>query len=180
LLTAAEFAQVPKPPDGSTQELVRGVVITKSPPGFEHGHIQGNTFYLLKHHVRPHKLGRVTVESGMLTERDPDTVRGPDVAFWSAERLPLDQPLPRGYPEVAADLCAEILSPSNRLAQIREKMREYFNRGVRMVWVIDPEDRTVTVYRSPDEGRLLHESATLTGEEVVPGFQCLVAEFFAE
>ena len=86
---------------------------------------------------------------------------------------------PEGYPDVAADLCVEVLSPGNSLRRIREKLREYFARGVRMVWIIDPEDRTITVYRSVDEGRLLHENATLDGEDVLPGFSCRVAEFFA-
>jgi Uma2 family endonuclease len=61
---------------------------------------------------------------------------------------------------------------------MRDKLREYFTRGVRMVWIVDPEDQTVTVYRSPDEGRLLHESTTLTGEDVIPAFSCPVAAFF--
>jgi Uma2 family endonuclease len=120
----------------------------------------------------------VTVGSGLVTERDPDTVRGPDVSYWSYERLPADQE-PEGYPEVAADLCAEILSPSNRPGKMREKVREYFTRGVRMVWLIDPEDRNVWVYRAPDEARVFHEGATLSGEDVLPGFSCRVSDLFA-
>jgi Uma2 family endonuclease len=80
---------------------------------------------------------------------------------------------------MAPDLCVEVLSPSNRMARIREKLAEYFQRGVRMVWIADPEDRTVAVYRSPEEGRILHETATLTGEDVLPGFSCQVADLFA-
>ena len=93
--------------------------------------------------------------------------------------IPPDQPDPEVYPEVAADLCVEVLSPGNRLGEIQEKLREYFARGVRMVWVVQPEDRTVTVYRTADEGHLLHESATLTGEDVLPGFSCPVARLFS-
>jgi Uma2 family endonuclease len=118
------------------------------------------------------------VETEVVTERDPDTVRGPDVSYWSAERLPLDQ-VPQGYPELAPDVAIEVLSPHHEMAKIREKMAEYFQRGVRMVWIVDPEDRTVAVYRSMDEGRVLHENATLSGEEVLPGFSCRVAELFA-
>ena len=148
------------------------------PPGFEHGDIQLTIGILLRNYAQAHQLGRVIVEGGLITERNPDTVRGPDVTFWSAERMPLDQPKPRGYPEVAADLCVEVLSPGNRLREIQEKLREYFARGVRMVWIVQPEDRTVTVYRSVDEGHLLHESATLMGEDVLPGFSCQVAALF--
>jgi Uma2 family endonuclease len=178
LLTAEEFARLPEPPNGWKEELVKGVIVMTPPPRFGHGKIQLAVGSLLRFHVLAQCLGQVTVESGLVTERDPDTVRGPDVAFWSAERLPLDQPEPTCYPEVAADLCVEILSPDPRFRKVREKLREYFTRGVRMVWVVDPEERTVTVYRSPDEGRLLHESATLSGEDVVPGFSCPVAAFF--
>ena len=178
LMTADEFAQLPNPPDGSKQELVRGVIVTMPPPGFRHGLRQGRAYGLLDHYARTTRRGRVTVESGLVTERDPDTVRGPDVAFWSAERLPLDRE-PEGYPDVAADLCIEVLSPNKRLRLIREKMREYFARGVRMVWIIDPEDRTIAIYRSLEEGRLLHENATLVVEDVLPGFSCPVADFFA-
>lgn len=178
LITAEEFFKMPEPPDGSQQELVRGAVVTTAAPGFRHGVRQGRAFALLDEYARRTRSGRVTIETGLITERDPDTVRGPDVAFWSAERLPLDQE-PEGYPDVTADLCVEVLSPSNRPGQIREKLHEYFARGVRMVWLIDPEDRAVRVYRSPQEARLFHEGATLDGEDVLPGFACPVADLFA-
>lgn len=177
LITAAEFAQMPEPPDGSKEELVRGVIVAMPPPGFRHGVCQTNVAFLLKSHTRATRCGRVTVESGLSTEQDPDTVRGPDVAFWSAERLPLDQ-TPEVYPDVAADLVVEIQSPSSRRRTTQDKIREYLNRGVRMIWIVDPEARSVTVYRQASEGRLLWEDATLTGEDVLPGFQCRVAEFF--
>jgi len=177
LITAEQFARMPEPADGTKQELVRGVIVTMPPPGFAHGHCQLRVGSFLDSYARSSKRGRVTVETGLITQRDPDTVRGPDVAFWSVESLPLEQ-WPEGYPEVAADLCVAVLSIHKRLAQLREKLREYFARGVRMVWIVDPEDHTVTVYRSPDEGRLLHESAILSAEDILPGFSCRVAEFF--
>ncbi len=177
-ITAGEFFHMPEPADGSKQELVRGEIVMVPPPGFEHGDVQCGVGALLRTFVKSRGLGRVTVESGVVTECDPDTVRGPDVAFWSADRLPLDQPRPQGYPAVAPDLCVEIRSPGDRPGEIQEKVREYLNRGVLIVWVVDPRQRTVTVYRSPDEGRVLHESATLSGEEVLPGFICRVAELF--
>ncbi len=93
---------------------------------------------MLRQYARSNRSGRVTVESGLQTEFDPDTVRGPDVAFWSAERLPLDQ-MPEVYPDVAADLVVEIQSPSSRRQTTQDKIREYLDRGVRMVWIVDPE-----------------------------------------
>jgi Uma2 family endonuclease len=177
LITAEEFFLMPGDRNGH-QELVRGEVVTMCRPGFRHGLIQARVSQKLNEYAASHRFGRVTIESGLVTERGPDTVRGPDVAVWSFERLPPDQE-PIGYPDVAADLCVEILSPNDRPGEMREKVREYFTRGVRMVWVIDPEDRAVRVHRSPDEDRLLDELATLDGDDVLPGFSCRVADLFA-
>jgi Uma2 family endonuclease len=178
LMTAEEFAGLPQPADGSRQELVRGRIVTRPPPGFRHGEVQLAIGTILRQFVRANQLGRVTVESGLRTESDPDTVRGPDVAFWSKERLPLDQK-PAVYPEVAADLCVEVLSPHVTRARMNTKIREYFARGVRLLWVVDPEQQTVTIYGKPGEGRVVWDDATLTGEDVLPGFTCPVAEFFS-
>lgn len=179
LLTAEEFAKLPNPADGSKQELVRGEVVTMPPPGFRHGIVQLNVATLLKACAKQHKLGRITVESGVVTERDEDTVRGPDVAYWSYERLPADQ-VPEGYPGAAPDLCVEVKSPSNTEQRTTKKVGEYFACGARMVWVVDPEERTVTIYRKPGDGRVLWEDATITGEDVLPEFSCPLSEFFQE
>jgi Uma2 family endonuclease len=177
LLTADEFSRRPEPEDGSKEELVRGVVITMPPPGFEHGLGQGRVYGLLDSYTRPRRLGRLVIETGLITERDPDSVRGPDVSYWSAARLPFDQ-RPRGYPDVAADLCVEVLSPSRRPADIAEKVREYLQAGVRLVWIIDPITQTLTVHRPQQPERVLTVNDTLSGEDVVPGFTCLVADLF--
>ena len=174
LITAEEFIQMPDPPDGSQQELVRGEIITMPPPGMFHGVSCLKTGHRLYSFVEANRCGTVTVnDAGIITECDPDTVRGAVVAYWSFERLP---EVPVGYTEIAPDLAVEVLSQWTKMRQLRIKIQEYFRRGVRMVWVIAPEDRTVTVYRTPDEGRLLHESATLSGEDVLPGFSCRVAD----
>ncbi len=101
------------------------------------------------------------------------------MAYWSAERLPLEQESPLGYPDVAPDLCVEVLSRSERRRSVRAKIREYFDTGVRMVWVVEPDDRSVTVYRSPGDARVVDEAAVLSGEDVIPGFSVPVAELFA-
>jgi len=178
LLTAEEFLLMEPPADGSKVELVRGEVINVCRPGFRHGLVQGRVWGVLDQFGRTTRHGRAVVETGVVTERGPDTVRGPDVSYWSAQRLPLDQ-IPSGYPDGAPDVAVEVLSPTNRAGKIREKLEEYFARGVRMVWVVDPEDRTLTIYRSPDEGRIFHEKATITGDDVLPGFTCRVAELLS-
>lgn len=178
LITAEEFMRMPDPPDGSKQELVRGEIVTMPPPSFRHGICQGNVIALLHAYARSSGLGRVTPESGVITERDPDTVRGPDVTYWSFKRLPVSEVVDT-YPNVAPDLIVEVISAAKHLAKVMDKLPEYFERGVSMVWIVDSEERTVRVYRSADEGRVLHTTATLTAEDVLPGFSCKVAELFA-
>jgi Uma2 family endonuclease len=177
LITADEFYRVPDPPDGSKQELVRGVIVTLPAPGFAHGCCQVNAATLVQAHAKASRLGRVTIASGVVTETGPDTVRGPDVSYWSHERMPPGQE-PVDYAHVAPDLVVEVLSPNDADRHLTRKVREYFALGVRLVWVLDPLTGTVAVYRRPGEGRVLWEDATLEGEDVLPGFSCKVAEFF--
>ncbi len=177
LLTAAEFASRPEPEDGSKEELVRGEIVTMPPPNFMHGIVQLNIGFLLKTFLKENRIGRATVESGLVTELDPDTVRGPDVAYWSYERVPSGES-PDVYPDVAADLVAEVLSPSNTRGIIQAKIREYFASGVRIVWVVDPDEQSVTVYTKPGDGTVLWNDATLTAGDVLPGFTCPVASLF--
>jgi Uma2 family endonuclease len=178
LLTAEEFFALPDPPDGSKQELVKGRVVTMPGPGVEHGEVQGQVYFLLKTYLNQNKLGRVMVESATVLERKPDTVRGPDVSYYSKERLPLDKRVV-GYHDEVPDLCVEVVSPSNSLKQLKAKAKEYLFAGVRLVWIIDPEDRTATVITEPLESRTLEADATLDGGDVLPGFSCKVSDLFA-
>jgi Uma2 family endonuclease len=168
LLTAEEFLLLPEPENGSHQELVRGEIITTAPPGGMHGVSCLKAGRRIGDFVERNDLGTVTSnDTGFITER------GPDISFWSKERLPA---VPVGYIETAPDLLVEVLSPSNSSKQIRAKLKEYCASGVRLVWVIAPEDRTLTIYRIPDEGRVLHESALVSGEDVLPEFACRVSD----
>lgn len=174
LLTAEEFFLLPDPGDGSQQELVRGEVITMPPPGTLHGVTCVKAVRKIGNFVEDNDRGTLACnDSGFITERDPDSVRGPDISYWTKERL---REIPVGYTDIAPDFLVEVLSPSNIWKHIRAKLREYFAKGVRLVWVIAPEDRTLTVYRTADEGRVLHETATVTGEDVLPGFSCRVSD----
>ncbi len=175
LITAAEFMNMPEPADGSKQELVRGEIVAMPPTKQEHGLVQAQIVWLLKNLVMPNRLGWVGSESGVVTEHDPDTVRGPDVYYFSLERMPNR---PSEYAAVAPDIAVEIRSPSDRTGAVREKVREYLAAGVRLVWVVDPETRTVMVYAGTMRGTELDESDTITGGDVLPGFSCKVADFF--
>jgi Uma2 family endonuclease len=174
LITAEEFARMPEPPDGSRQELVQGVIITMPPPGGLHGICCLKAGRVLGNFVYDKGLGQVASnDAGFITERDPDTVRGADVAFWSRERLP---EVPKGYIGVPPDIAVEVVSPEDHFLRVQKKVTHYMTHGVRVLWVVDPEDRSVTVYR-PDQGlRILANSDTLSCEDVLPGFSCRVAD----
>jgi Uma2 family endonuclease len=175
LITAEEFFHLPNPPDGSRQELVRGVIVTRPPPGGRHGACCSRIDRRLGNHVDANQLGTVCAnDTGFISERDPDTVRGPDISFWSKKRLP---EVPEGYIEIPPDLAVEVVSPNDHYSRVQKKVRHHLTHGVRLVWVVDPEDRSVTVYRSL-QGTMLDESAVLSGEDVVPEFSCPVAELF--
>jgi Uma2 family endonuclease len=174
LLTAEEFFLLPNPRDGSQQELVRGEIITMPPPGGLHGVTCSKTDRKLGVFIDSGPGGTLVCnDTGFITERDPDSVRGPDISYRSKERL---KEVPVGYFVISPDMLVEVLSPSNTSKKIREKLKEYFAKSVRLVWVIAPEDCTLTIYRTPDEGRVLHDTATVTGEDVLPGFECRVSD----
>jgi Uma2 family endonuclease len=178
LLTAEEFAALPDPPDGSRQELVKGVVVTMPPPKGRHGIVCSKIDRLIGNYAEAKNLGWTTSnDTGAILERDPDTVRGPDVGFWSIARQP---DVPDDYFEIPPDLAVEVLSPDDRRNRVREKIREYIAAGVPLVWLVDPETRTVTVYTGRLRGTELDESDQLDGGEVVPGFSCKVGDLFPQ
>ncbi len=178
LLTAEEYFDLPEPTDGSKQELVRGEVVNVPSPGFRHGEVQFQVGFLIKSFLKAKPVGRVATESGTVTERRPDTVRGPDVSFYSVARLPLGLEVTKYHTETP-DLCVEVVSPSNSMRKLKDKAKEYLFAGVRAVWIVDPADRTVTIITEPLESRVLEAEATLDGGDVLPGFNCKVAELFA-
>lgn len=160
-------------------ELVEGVIVVKSPTGWLHGGVEQRFGQTLGAFVDYHQLGRVLVgEVGIYTRRNPDTVRGADVIYISKARLA--QVKSSSYLDVAPELVIEVLSPDDRWSEVKQKLREYFAIGVVLVWVADPSDKTVSVYRSLTDVRILGESDLLSGEEVLPGFSIPVASLFAE
>ena len=176
-ITLDEFSQMPDPADGARLELVRGEVIVMPPPRGKHGVVCAEIARVLGNYVKSSKLGWVTSnDTGVILERDPDTLRGPDVAFWSVRRQPA---MPEGYFEIPPDLAVEVLSPDDRRADVREKIKEYVQHGVPLVWLVDPETRTVMVYEGNLRGQERDEAETLDGGTILPGFSCKVADFFA-
>lgn len=165
-------------PEEGLSELVAGEVVCEPPPSEEHGWVAGNVFGLLWSFVRERRLGRVyAAETGFVLSRDPDTVRAPDVAFVSAERLAPEAR--RGpYFEGAPDLAVEVLSPGTGPVVMAAKVRDFLAAGARAVWVVDPARRTVTVHRRDHVPRTLSESDTLDADPAVPGFRLPVRAVF--
>ena len=177
LLTADDLLRLHS--EGVRGELIRGVLCETMPTGQQHGAIAANLSFELLSHIRPRRLGIVTTsDSGVLLERDPDTVREPDVAFFSNARGG-DQPTPK-YAEQSPDLVVEIVSPSDDLENVRVKAEMWLSFGVRLVWVVQPETRSVEVHRSGAAAELIGEDGELDGLDVLPGFRCPVGAIFGE
>ena len=163
---------------GVRGELIRGVLCETMPTGQEHGEIAALLTAELVVFARARALGRVTTsDAGVWLERDPDTVREPDVAFFSAAKVPPGLRV-TGYSEVAPDLVVEIASPSDSRREVHDKARMWLSHGVRLVWVVHPETRTVDVYRPDGDAATLSGQDVLDGLDVLPGFTCDVSAVF--
>jgi Uma2 family endonuclease len=175
LMTAEEFGSTDD--GGLLTELVRGKVVAMNMPGSLHGLICGNAYFILRQFADQYDLGRVLVnDTGVITERNPDTVRGADVAFYSYSRYPKG-PLPQGYLGVAPEIVFEVRSPSDRWPRILQKVAEYLAAGVSAVLVIDPSSRSLHVYRVETPPRILAEKDELLLPELHPEFRVAVGRF---
>lgn len=153
-------------------EYLNGELIPLAPTSVEHGYISVNLSSLLHLYVRENQLGRVLSETGF---RVGERVLIPDIAIILTDRLPDD--LTKASP-VPPDLAVEVVSPTDASSNIEEKAFAYLEAGTKLVWVLKPRSKTVTIYRSETDITLLTRNDTLTGEEVVEGFSCQVAELF--
>jgi Uma2 family endonuclease len=179
-MTAEEFCDWVHRPENDNKwfELVRGEVIELPPPFKRHGAVCVRVSTLLSLFVEAQPRGYVTGnDSGVILERDPDTVRGPDVAVYDDAQEFSD--LHPKYGEVPPRLAVEVLSPSDKWTNVMRKVTDYLRSGVGLVWVIDPEARTVTACKSGLAPVLLEENQEVTGDEALPGFRCRVGDFFA-
>jgi Uma2 family endonuclease len=159
-------------------ELVDGVLVEKA-TRFREACLAGVYLALLREFIVPRNLGVVSGADGMVS-LFPGLVRIPDVAFVSWERLPGRRMPTDPAPRLAPDLAVEVLSPSNTEAEMVRKRREYFGAGVRLVWLVDPDARTVAAYTAPEEFRVLDATQVLDGSDVLPGFEAPIAPLFAE
>jgi Uma2 family endonuclease len=173
-ITAAELERMPE--DGWRYELVRGVLRRMSPAGYHHGRIALRIGGSLGQHVDDAALGAAYgAETGFRLEEN--TVRAPDAAFVRTDRLP--RPSGPGFFPGAPDLAVEVISPTDTYSQVHEKVLDWLDAGTRMVLVVDPDCRVVTVYHARDDVRVLTEGESIDGGGVVPGWRLPLAELFA-
>ncbi len=160
-------------------ELVEGRIVRCDMPGGRHGKACIKAGRFLDEFVEANSLGRVFGnDTFFVVSRNPATVRGPDVAFYSYARLPKDQPTPVGALEVVPDLAVEVLSPTNRPKAVTKKVSEYLEAGVSVTLVFDPMIEAVAVYRPDELPQRLHNGDDLTLPDVLPGFAVPVRRFF--
>ena len=174
-MTAEEFA---RRPDTKGFELIDGVLLEKN-MGALAALVQTYIGELLSAYCRKTGAGWVFgSEGGYRCFPDfPDQVRKPDVSFVSAKRMSVDQ-IPQGYPSIAPDLAVEVSSPNDLVRELEPKAEQFLAAGVRQVWIVHPETRTVRILRPDGSDTRLHEGDEINGEDVLPGFSCRVDDFF--
>lgn len=175
-VTADELLHMPD--DGFRYELVRGELRRMTPAGSAHGRIAVRITWRLAKYVEENRLGTVyAAKTGFRLSTDPDTVRAPDVAFVSRARVEAVDEV-EGFWPGAPDLAVEVISPGDSYADVEEKVFDWLNAGTKMVVVINPGQRSATVYKSPTDIVALVETDVLDGGVVVPGFELAVREIF--
>ncbi len=175
LMSAEELFWLPD--DGMRHELVKGELLTMSPPGEEHGSVTFKLSLLLGTYVNNNKLGRMyAAETGFKLESDPDTVLAPDIAFIRQDRVGV---ISKRYRSGAPDLVVEVLSPGDRKGKVEEKTSRWLTLGALVVWLVNPQTRTVDVRLADGSRKLFTENDELTGDNIVPGFRVLVSEIFS-
>jgi Uma2 family endonuclease len=175
LVTAEELYQMGS---DAPYELIEGVLYEVSPSSMKSSAIAVRIGSALLTYVDAHQLGFVTgADGGYTLSHHPATVVAPDVGFVRQSRCRVGIP-EKGFCPIPPDLAVEVISPTDPRADIRRKQALYTQAGVPLVWWVEPEARTVTVYRPNQEPQVLSESATLDGGEVLPGFSLEISTIF--
>ncbi len=177
-ITEDELLRLPKDgpgnPAAAKYELVNGR-LTAKPTSFGHDEIGFNIILLIGPFMRGRGVGSTGQDGFRMANGN---VRAPDVSFTRKERIPGGRP-GSGFGSVAPDLCVEIISPSERPADIADKRRDYFDSGASVVWHVFPEMQSVTVWTSRAEARTLSGEDVLDAGDLLPGFSCRVSDIFS-
>jgi Uma2 family endonuclease len=172
--TVEDLLKTPK--DGQKYELVDGEIVV-SPTGWRHGKVALKISHIIATFLENNPIGEVCgTDVGFKLPND--NLRSPDVVFVRKEKLP-DGEAPVGFGEFVPDLCVEVLSPSDSMRHVAQKIGEFLDCGVPLVWLVDPERKSVTVYRSLSRIEQYESDDVITAEPIIPGFSCPVSRFFS-
>jgi Uma2 family endonuclease len=175
ILTALEFWKLPQ--NGTRRELVCGEVVETMPPGGRHGAIAASMATLLRIWTQQNAGGYVGVEAGYLLTHDPDTVRGPDVSFVRADRIPASG-IPEAFWNLSPDLAVEVVSPNETAEDVRAKVLDFLSAGTPLVWTIYPRTEEVIVHTPDGLARTYGPNDTIEFPDLLSQFTCHVAELF--
>ena len=176
LMTVEDLANLDDVP--GRYDLIRGELIRMSPSGFRHGVCSMRIARQVANFAEVHALGEVPLSNtGFVLSRNPDVLLAPDVAFVSADRLP-PADKQSGFLELALDLVVEVVSPSDLFVDASEKLLEYLDAGVQVVWIVDPRRKTVSVYSPDRTAIILTGDDVLDGGTVLPGSQLPLPDVF--
>jgi Uma2 family endonuclease len=177
LYTSEEFLEISKD-TSRVYELKKGKLTIMSPAGRNHGKLALRIGARIQVFVDEDDLGEAyAAETGFKLETDPDTVLAPDVSFVNKERLPAGE-MTAGFLPGPPDLAVEVVSPGDRASEVQSKVQQWLTHGTKLVWIVEPDSQTVNVYRSDGSAALLDKSATLDGEDVLPGFKMKLSALF--
>jgi Uma2 family endonuclease len=175
-MTFAEAARLD--PDEKPGELDAGRWVSVTKGTWRHGQILINIGAILRSYARANPGWSVSgADPGTKLGRDPDVLRGPDVAIVRLERVPTGKG-EEGWLEGAPDVAVEVLGDAQSMGELTRKALDYLRAGAKQVWLADADSRSVVVYTSPDRARVVGPDEVLDGGDVLPGFSCRVSEFF--
>ncbi len=175
LITIDQYERLPD--SGERVELLRGRLIRESRPAYGHGILQARIARLIGNHIEQEGLPLLcATDFGCRLASDPDSLLAPDVAVTRADRAATDAP---GFFPGAPELVIEIISPSNRASDLQAKVLEYLDAGVRLVWIVFPQQRMVMAHTSRSTAHMLAKTELLDGRDALPGFQITVADLFS-
>ena len=178
IMTADDVVRLPD--DGRLYELDEGRLVVLSPAAYWSGIVAAAFVLRIDAFIREHQLGVFAgPDVGMLLARAPDTLRAPDFSYVRRERLS-GGIARRGFFSGAPDFAIEVLSPSDRFADVIRKVHQYLAAGTRLVWVVDPDARSVVIFRPGQVPQIVGADGVLDGEDVLPGCSLSLAEFWAE
>ncbi|MGH2533391.1 MAG: Uma2 family endonuclease [Thermomicrobiales bacterium] len=175
-VTAEDLAAME--PDEERWALIRGELVRMPPAGYRHGRVAARVERPLTDFVEGQDRGVVVREIGFLLARNPDVVLAPDVAFVRGDRLPSGDEEPDGYLALAPDLVVEVVSPSDRTSRTLEKVFAYLEAGVRLVLLVEPRHKSVTVYGQDRQARILTNGDEFDGGDILPGFRLPISAVF--